>query len=226
MATSRGMKRSELHALVWIKPLTKVAAYIGISDVALAKACRRQSIPLPGRGYWRRKECGAEARVTPLAPLSSGADPVIAFQSRPAWKATKVLAEIAGESRPEDVVEVPSEVIRPSRFVRRTIAILRMQRRRAHPLMSTKAADAFRVSVSRASLDRVQRILHPSLPDGVRVLNSGVSPHEHADKASSIPGHTPGVRPTRNNSVWRDQLVRLRSGSVTAARTVPAALPA
>lgn len=39
--------REELYAEVWEKPLVKVAPKYGISDVALAKVCRKLQIPLP-----------------------------------------------------------------------------------------------------------------------------------------------------------------------------------
>ena len=35
------MKRSELYTKVWSTPMIKLAAELGISDVGLAKACRR-----------------------------------------------------------------------------------------------------------------------------------------------------------------------------------------
>ena len=35
------LKRSALHALVWSKPMTHIARDLGISDVGLAKTCRR-----------------------------------------------------------------------------------------------------------------------------------------------------------------------------------------
>jgi hypothetical protein len=35
-----------------------VAASIGISDVALAKHCKKANIPVPERGYWARKNAG------------------------------------------------------------------------------------------------------------------------------------------------------------------------
>lgn len=41
------MKRSELYGLVWAKPMTQLAAELGISDVGLAKACRRHAVPAP-----------------------------------------------------------------------------------------------------------------------------------------------------------------------------------
>lgn len=75
----RMLRRSELYALVWEKAVQRVAADIGISDVALAKACRKQHIPVPERGYWRRKEWGYMVGQPALPPLPNGGDPVITF---------------------------------------------------------------------------------------------------------------------------------------------------
>lgn len=58
--------REELYAEVWEKPLVKAAPKYGISDVALAKVCRKLQIPLPGRGYWTKKECGKPVEQPPL----------------------------------------------------------------------------------------------------------------------------------------------------------------
>lgn len=41
------MTREELHALVWSKPMRTSAAERGISDVALAKQCRKVGVPAP-----------------------------------------------------------------------------------------------------------------------------------------------------------------------------------
>jgi hypothetical protein len=51
-------KREELYEKVWAHPIQKVAKEYGVSDVALAKACKRRGIPLPGRGYWAKKAAG------------------------------------------------------------------------------------------------------------------------------------------------------------------------
>ena len=52
------MKRSELYAKVWSMPMTHLAAELGISDVGLAKACRRHAVPVPVRGYWAKLRAG------------------------------------------------------------------------------------------------------------------------------------------------------------------------
>lgn len=46
-----------------------IAQEYGISDVGLAKVCRKLMIPLPGRGYWAKKEAGQAVTRLPLPPI-------------------------------------------------------------------------------------------------------------------------------------------------------------
>jgi hypothetical protein len=41
-----------------------------ISDVALAKACRKRQVPLPGRGYWAKKAANKLVEARP--PIAVG----------------------------------------------------------------------------------------------------------------------------------------------------------
>src|SRR5262249_27846729 len=50
-------------------PVQRAAAQFGISDVALAKHCRRQQIPLPPRGYLAKKAAGQEMPRKPLPDI-------------------------------------------------------------------------------------------------------------------------------------------------------------
>lgn len=59
--------REEMFERVWSTPLLQLAKEIGVSDVALGKACRRAKIPLPGRGYWAKD---AKARQKPKLPAN------------------------------------------------------------------------------------------------------------------------------------------------------------
>ena len=59
--------REDLYERVWTVLMTKLAKQYEVSDVALAKACRKLSIPLPGRGYWAKKD--ANRPVGPRPPL-------------------------------------------------------------------------------------------------------------------------------------------------------------
>src|SRR5437016_8147809 len=54
------LSREDLYELVWSKPMRELAKDFGISDVALAKRCRRLGVPVPGRGYWARVDAGQQ----------------------------------------------------------------------------------------------------------------------------------------------------------------------
>jgi hypothetical protein len=58
------LSREDLYELAWSKPISELAKDFGISDVGLAKRCKRLGIPLPGRGYWARVDAGQ----TPYRP--------------------------------------------------------------------------------------------------------------------------------------------------------------
>jgi hypothetical protein len=72
--------RHELYEKVWQFPLRKLAAEYGISDVGLAKVCRKLEIPLPGLGHWTKLACGHSIPRPPLPPLENV--PVLVRQIR------------------------------------------------------------------------------------------------------------------------------------------------
>jgi len=65
--------RKELYDLVWSQPMKTVAAGVGISDVALAKHCKKANIPVPSRGYWAQKQAGKPTIQIVLPPRFPGA---------------------------------------------------------------------------------------------------------------------------------------------------------
>jgi len=60
--------REKLYEEVWKEPALVVAKLYGISSVALAKACRKLSVPLPPRGYWARARARRNAPPRPPLP--------------------------------------------------------------------------------------------------------------------------------------------------------------
>lgn len=66
------LTREQLYAWVWSIPATKVAAELGISGTALAKKCRLNGIPTPGRGYWRQLQQGKKVERTSLSHQEAG----------------------------------------------------------------------------------------------------------------------------------------------------------
>ncbi len=79
--------RDSLYEEVWATPMAKLAKKYGISDVGLAKVCRKLDIPLPGRGYWAKKEAGQAVRKIPLPALK---EPVRLFKPTPKPEPPKI----------------------------------------------------------------------------------------------------------------------------------------
>ena len=65
---SQPLTREELYEKVWSAPATQVAAELRISDVALAKHCRKLNVPKPSPGYWAKVAAGQTPKKTPLPP--------------------------------------------------------------------------------------------------------------------------------------------------------------
>ena len=66
-------EREKLYEEVWKEPVIVVAKRYGVSEVALAKACRKLAVPLPPRGYWARQgdidEFEFSPKETPMEDL-------------------------------------------------------------------------------------------------------------------------------------------------------------
>lgn len=64
--------RVELYEQIWNDTLRSVAKRYGLSDVGLAKICKRLDVPRPPQGHWQRIQHGHKIVRPPLPPLSPG----------------------------------------------------------------------------------------------------------------------------------------------------------
>ena len=151
------LSREDLYELAWSKPISELSKDFGISDVALAKRCRRLGIPLPGRGYWARVEAGQKPyrpklpkrqpewydhgalTVAPLASPSSTETPDSYQPADALWLSER----IAFEKRPENEICVEQP---PTRWTRSSASIetnygprLRRCSRQKQPMSDTKS---------------------------------------------------------------------------------------
>jgi hypothetical protein len=60
------LTRKQLYTQVWSTPIRKLALKYGLSDVGLAKLCKRHDIPRPERGYWAKLQFGKAPPKTRL----------------------------------------------------------------------------------------------------------------------------------------------------------------
>ncbi len=77
--TPTRLSREELYELVWSEPMRTLAPKFGLSDVGLAKTCRRMRIPVPSRGYWAKRAAGQPVRRARLPEVLSSAGLVNEF---------------------------------------------------------------------------------------------------------------------------------------------------
>jgi hypothetical protein len=101
------VKRTELYKLVWSKPMTKLGAELGISDVGLAKACRRHAIPVPPRGHWAKLQAGKISAQVPLPQPGTGME--VSLTTVPPARRQ---AEVAQKREAKAVVAKKAEALR------------------------------------------------------------------------------------------------------------------
>lgn len=161
------LTRAELYDLVWSTPMRTLAPQFHMSDVGLAKLCRRHSIPLPERGYWAKKEHGKAVRQPKLPMVSDASLDEIRFfipehleAAIPAEEHPDVAAWAEREARDEHQITVPGELRKPHPL---TVATKRWfeQRRKTFTYPDTPAhIDHLHVvNVFRESEPRVLRLL-------------------------------------------------------------------
>lgn len=103
---------AELFEKVWQTPMVKLAHEIGVSDVAVAKACRKAGIPLPGRGHWAKSE--KQRQRTPKPPQVEGKVrfQVLDHNTLPGKTGTDSNSPIARRT-----IEAPSQLTEPHALV-------------------------------------------------------------------------------------------------------------
>lgn len=62
------LSRQDLYDRVWSTSAVQLAKELGVSDVAISKACRRHQIPKPPLGYWAKLAAG-KAPPVPALPI-------------------------------------------------------------------------------------------------------------------------------------------------------------
>ncbi len=155
------LRREELYEKVWTTPIRKLAPEFGLSDVGLAKICKKHQIPRPGLGYWRRVELGQKPPRTPLPPVNEPHLEVIEITVHakpPNWKRRVSELKLAEGFQP------PIVTVRPDQPISHPLAI-RTQKLLAHTQESEsgrvypKSGVARHLSVTEGSLPRALRIL-------------------------------------------------------------------
>ncbi len=171
-ATSRYVRltRAELYELVWAEPVARLAKRWGVSDVAVAKWCRKLNVPRPGRGYWARVQAGHKGGRGSLPPARAGQRTEVCMSpgpERPNVDAPPVSDTLPADLKelylafdsPDAHIEAPAEPVEPHKLVARTQSTFRNARADDGGILIARGRWHLDVEVTRDTLDRALRIL-------------------------------------------------------------------
>ena len=156
--------REQLYQSLWNTPCTKLAAQLGVSDVALAKTCRRLGVSRPPRGYWARIEAGEKLPKERLPVAKEGQDRVVRFDvteniaRREEWAANNILT--AGKSKKPSAIELPSEGSELHPIAEKHRRVLEKTKPDELGFVTAKGKDLFWCDVSLTMVPRLIRGLH------------------------------------------------------------------
>jgi hypothetical protein len=169
------ISREELYRRVWLTPVRKLAKEFDISDVGLAKACRKHGIPLPPVGYWAKVQHGKNV-TQPSLPSEPVATVVLeANRNRPKKLDLGPLSEKAKTLQ----IHPPRIGEQLTAFAQATLNRLRAGKPDERGLIHSHGGDVFDCAVGPKSLERVCRLFHAietALPEVTSRLASGDEP--------------------------------------------------
>ncbi len=152
------LKRDDLYKLVWSEPVHTLAKNYGLSDVGLAKICRRMGVPLPGRGYWTMKRSGKTMPVTPLPPAKETTVREVRIYRRERKVRQESLAEepeiIKNERLPEKLITVAQRLYKPDVLTEITEKALRKAEPDDWGRLRVHGQGCLDIRVSRSSVHR------------------------------------------------------------------------
>lgn len=156
--------RQALYDQVWSTPMTKLAKEYGISDVALAKICKKLNVPYPRRGYWRRKETGKAVKQLPLLPNTDPAKQRVTIHRTIRPESVVPLSEdatqrITAEQAPERKIVVPDRLTSPHRLLKEHLTEWRSPKVNDYGAIWSGSIRQLNLRVSPTSLGRALRIM-------------------------------------------------------------------
>lgn len=156
------VSRSRLYREVWEEPVRIVAERYRVSDVALAKVCRRHRIPVPPRGYWAKLRAGQRLGRPRLPRLGAGERDEITIRGalHPPPQLSEETARFVAEAKDAEArIAVPEELVDPHPLVAKAAKSLRAGRSDESGILISRARPRLDIRVSAAALDRALRVM-------------------------------------------------------------------
>jgi AcrR family transcriptional regulator len=107
-AAAQEISRRQLYELVWQRPISVIAADLGISRNTLSKICDRLLIPYPMRGHRGRQ---AKGRIPELGPAPDGTPELIILSAQRARLSRRGRSRLSPERRREQILSVAADIV-------------------------------------------------------------------------------------------------------------------
>lgn len=158
------LSRQELYDIVWSAPMSQVCQDYNISDVALAKTCKRHRVPSPPRGYWAQLRTGVGVKKPALKPINDTKLEKVEIYRRARPEVSESTGQqaqecAATEKKAENKITVLGALDDPHPLIERTVKSLSSAKPNDRGLVRPRAARCLEVEVSPALVDRAGRIL-------------------------------------------------------------------
>lgn len=151
------LSRVRLYKEVWKTPMHRLAAKYGLSDVGLAKVCKKMDVPRPPRGYWRRAETGKKVKRTPLPPPKESTVLQVEIREKGDQPAKK--PAVQNRLQPTRVPVVEDELSDPHPLVASSLERFENAKEDDCGLVVPRAKRILSVSVSRHHVARCLRLM-------------------------------------------------------------------
>jgi hypothetical protein len=154
------LSRKELYDQVWKTSMVKLAKQYGLSDVGLAKICKKHNIPRPTLGYWAKKYAGHN--VHPI-PLPAGDDVTIVISPNPYNQNNLKSRNTSFDKHPyklnNEPITVPDRLSDPHPLIRQSSEILNASKVDEFGIITPSKKGCLDIKVSTDSLRRALRIM-------------------------------------------------------------------
>jgi len=155
--------REDLYTQVWAQPMLHLAKTYGMSNVGLAKLCRRHDIPRPPRGYWRKLEVGEKPKKVPLPPSKGSSEITIYSTDERHFAESELGNEVeqlqAAEDRPDAKIVVADTLRGAHDLVKTTNQEFAGAKRDESGMLNISEEPSLNVTVSRDQLRRALLVM-------------------------------------------------------------------
>lgn len=152
--------RHQLYKRVWQTPIVQLAKEYSLSDVGLAKICKKYDIPRPPRGYWAKKAAGIEVKKIPLPNSSRNEEITIRpnLYDNKRFEENHSIQQYLPENDIGPVI-LAKRLASPHPLVEQAAAVLNQSEPNENGLLEAKSNQCLNIKVSSKVFPRALRIM-------------------------------------------------------------------